>query len=108
MQNNAEYYVNVENSILEDGPTKDTVKSYHGEFKKYKPAFKARPESYYPNTCKSYFIQFFMLVPTWILCGVLLWAFTNWGLVDTDTFGYICIVVWGVYIVIIRKKVLII
>ena len=103
MNTNNEYYINQENSILEEGPTKSMVQSYHGEFQKYKPKFKARPANYYPNTCEDRCIQFLMLIPAWVMCGVLLYAFTYWGLQDTHTFGYICISVWVVYIVVIGK-----
>ena len=101
MQNNNEYYVNIENSILDDETTKRRVEDYHGEFKAYRPKFKPRPDNYYPNSCKDRCIQFLMLIPTWILCGVLLYAFTKWGLANTRAFAFICIGVWCVYITVI-------
>ena len=101
MKRNNEYFINSENSILENNETKNIVESYHGEFKKYRPNFKPRPANYYPNTCKDRVFQFLILFPAWIMCGVLLYAFTSWGLVNTRTFGYICIAVWCVYIAVI-------
>ena len=104
MQSNNEYFINSENSILEDNATKDFVKKYHGEFNKYRPKFKPRPANYYPNTCKDRILHFLILIPAWVMCGVLLYAFTLWGLQDTRTFGYICISVWIVYILAIGKN----
>ena len=101
--NNNEYYVNEENSILEDDTIKSIVKGYQGEFKKYRPKFEARPANYYPNTCTDRCLHFVMLIPAWAMCGILLYAFTKWGLVNTHRFGYICIIVWALYIAIIGK-----
>ena len=104
MEKQSEYYVNVENSILEDENVQSRVREYHGEFKKYRPVFKAKPANYYPNTCCDRIIQILMLFPAWIMCGVLLYAFTKWGLVDTRRFGWICLGVWCVYLFIIGKS----
>ena len=101
--NNNEYFVNEENSILEDNTTKSIVQGYQGEFNKYRPKFEPRPANYYPNTCKDRCLHFVMLIPAWVMCGVLLYAFTKWGLMNTYTFGYICIAVWALYILIIGK-----
>ena len=104
MSGKPEYYVNVENSILEEGHQKNSLREHHGEFKRYKPIYKARPANYYPNSCKDRCIQFCMLIPAWIMCGVLLYLFTWIGMKNTTTFGYVCIAVWALYIIIIGKS----
>ena len=103
MKNNYEYFINSENSILEEGNTKDIVSGHQGEFNKYRPKFKPRPANYYPTTCKDRLLHLLVMIPAWVMCGVLLFAFTYWGLQDTRTFGYICIAVWVVYIVVIGR-----
>lgn len=103
MDKQSEYYVNVENSILEDEAMELKVSNYHGEFKKYRPVFRPRPANYYPNSCCDYCVQFMMLVPAWVMCAGLLFGFTRWGLLDTYTFGYICIGVWCLYLLIIGR-----
>ena len=105
MQNNNEYFINSENSILEDNATKDLVKKHHGEFNKYRPQFKARPANYYADTWCDKVLQVLILFPCYIVSGILLYAFVLWGLQNTRTFGYICISVWIAYICFIGTKI---
>ena len=101
MRNNNEYFINSENSIIEDVATKNMVTDYHGEFKKYRPVFKPRAANYYPNTCGDRICHVLILLPCYIMCAITLYLFTWWGLQDTRQFGYICVIVWLVYLLII-------
>ena len=66
----------------------DRLDAYRGEFRMYKPKFKGRYENEYPNRWYSYIIQTLMLFPIYIICGLLMWGFIEWGLRSPKSWGW--------------------
>ena len=90
-----------------DVGNKDLRTEYLREFNKTTPNFKGLPKDYYPTTCGTFIISCLMLFPIYIVCTFLFWGLLEWGLHDKETFGYVGIGIFVLYMVIILTSIFI-